>query len=231
MRTLVVTAVAAERDAAAAALGATPLPELPYDAVGTDSVVVAAAGAVGPVAAAVATSRLLTALTPAGAIDLVISAGIAGGFAGRAAIGDLVLANAVLFADLGALTDDGFADAATLGFAGGEALAPVSAGWVGRALTAAGLPVVNGTILTLATMTGTDAGAKALATAHPGAVAEAMEGYGVAWAAVEHGVPWAEVRAVSNTIGRRDRATWDIPAAFTALGKAIAAIAAQAAHR
>jgi futalosine hydrolase len=48
-----------------------------------------------------------------------------------------------------------------------------------------------------------------------------MEGYGVAWAATEEGVPWAEVRAISNLIGRRDRSAWDIPAAFAALGKAI----------
>jgi futalosine hydrolase len=74
-------------------------------------------------------------------------------------------------------------------------------------------------------MTGTDAGAAELAAAHPSAAAEAMEGYGVAWAATECGVPWAEIRAISNLIGRRDRSTWNIPAAFAALGRAISQVA------
>jgi futalosine hydrolase len=175
----------------------------------------------------VATSRLITALQRAGVpIELVVSAGIAGGFAGRAAVGDVVVASAVAFADLGATTDDGFLDLTGLGLTGGAPLTSPRAAEVGAALGAAGLRPGTGTILTLATMTGTDARAAALADANPGAVAEAMEGYGVAWAATEHGLPWAEVRAVSNLIGRRDRSAWDLPAAFGALGAAVAALAA-----
>ncbi len=207
MTVLVVTAVAAERDAAAARLGAVPDPSLPYGAVVAGDVIVAAGG-VGPVAAAVATSRLLSLISP----RVVISAGIAGGFSGRATIGEVVVAKTSTFADLGAGTDAGFLDLAGLGLSGG---APLSA----EALSLPGARV--GTILTVATMTGTDARAFALAAAHPDAVAEAMEGYGVAWAATEHGVPWAEVRTVSNLIGRRDPSTWNFPAAFDALGPAV----------
>lgn len=226
VRALVVTAVPAERDAAVRRLGeASPRPDLPYPAVGAGDVV-AAAGGVGPVAAAVATSRLLTAFEQAGRrVDLVVSAGLAGGFAGRAAIGDVVVAGTAAFADLGASTDDGFLDLAGLGLSGGAPLPSPDAGRVRAALAAAGLPVRTGTVLTLATMTGTDARGARLASAHPDAVAEAMEGYGVAWAAVEHGIPWVEVRAVSNLIGRRDRSAWDIPAAFASLGAAVAALA------
>jgi futalosine hydrolase len=146
-----------------------------------------------------------------------------------------VIARNAVFADLGAATDDGFLDLAGLGLTGGAPLA--------SSVTVAGLPtgdaagllagnaspvavegLVAGDVLTLATMTGTDARAAALAAAHPAAVAEAMEGYGVAWAAVEHGVPWAEVRAISNLIGRRDRSGWDIPAAFASLSAAVATV-------
>jgi futalosine hydrolase len=212
MRALVITAVAAERDAVTG--GRLSGAGLPYGAVTDGSVVVAAAGA-GPVAAAVACARLLPLVRP----ELVISAGIAGGFAGRAAIGDVVVASESLFADLGAATDEGFLSMADLGFSGGSALPSAAAAELARRLGAGCAPV-----LTLATMTGTDAGAATLAAAHPTAVAEAMEGYGVAWAASEVGVPWAEVRAISNLIGRRDRSTWNIPAAFAALGRAISLV-------
>jgi futalosine hydrolase len=206
---LVVTAVVAERDAALRDLGPASPADLPYGAVRAGDVVVAAGG-VGPVAAAVATSRLLT-LAP---FHLVISAGIAGGFAGRATIGDVVAAGTSVFADLGAATADGFLGLSGLGLTGGAPLtSPVA--------VPPELKAQVGTILTLATMTGTDVRGTALADAHPDALAEAMEGYGVAWAATEHGVPWLELRAVSNLIGRRDRSGWDIPTAFDALGRAV----------
>ncbi|NEE29228.1 futalosine hydrolase, partial [Streptomyces sp. SID7982] len=60
---------------------------------------------------------------------------------------------------------------------------------------------------------------------HPSAVAEAMEGFGVAEAAAAHGVPVLEVRAVSNAIGPRDRDAWRIPAALTALTSAFVRLA------
>jgi futalosine hydrolase len=226
---LVVTAVQAERDAVLRRLGSgRPGSGLPYGAVEAGAVV-AAAGGVGPVAAAVATSRLLDALVTAGRpVDLVVSAGIAGGFAGRVGIGDVVVAQTAHFADLGAATDGGFLDLAGLGLAGGEPLTSPRSDQVCAALAAGGLQPRAGGVLTLATMTGTDARAAALADAHRRALAEAMEGYGVAWAAVQHGLPWAEVRAISNLIGRRDRSRWDIPAAFAALSAAIAALAADA---
>ncbi|WP_461031047.1 phosphorylase family protein, partial [Streptomyces sparsus] len=59
---------------------------------------------------------------------------------------------------------------------------------------------------------------------HPGAVAEAMEGFGVAQAAAAQGVPVLEVRAVSNAVGPRDRAAWRIPDALDALAEAFGKI-------
>jgi futalosine hydrolase len=223
VRALVITAVAAERDAVTAA-GFAAAPDLPYGAV-TDGSVVVAAGGVGPVAAAVATTRLIAAVSP----EIVISAGLAGGFAGKAGIGNVVVATSALFGDLGAAAEEGFLHVTDLGFPGGQPLECAAAGEVAARL--APLGAVAGPILTLATMTGTEARAAALAAAHPDAVAEAMEGYGVAWAAAEHGLPWAEVRAVSNRIGKRDRSQWDFPAAFAALGKALALVTGAAPGR
>jgi futalosine hydrolase len=73
----------------------------------------------------------------------------------------------------------------------------------------------------VSTVTGTAATAAALRARYPDAVAEAMEGYGVASAAAIFGVPFAEVRAISNLVGPRDRASWRIPEALTALATAL----------
>ncbi len=52
-----------------------------------------------------------------------------------------------------------------------------------------------------------------------------MEGFGVAEAAVLHGLPVLEVRAVSNPVGPRDRAAWRIGDALAALSDAFGKIA------
>jgi futalosine hydrolase len=51
---------------------------------------------------------------------------------------------------------------------------------------------------------------------HPDALAEDMEGFAVALAAREALVPLAIVRGISNAVGERDRARWDLPAALAA---------------
>jgi futalosine hydrolase len=60
---------------------------------------------------------------------------------------------------------------------------------------------------------------------YPDAVAEGMEGFGVAVAAAAAGIPFAELRTISNPIGPRDRAAWRIPDALAALAAAGAALA------
>src|SRR5206468_3010364 len=64
-----------------------------------------------------------------------------------------------------------------------------------------GAPV--GTVLTVATVTGRAERAAALLAAHPAALAEGMEGFGVAAAAHRAGVRFGELRAVSNPVGPR----------------------------
>lgn len=189
------------------------------------------AGGVGPAAAAAATATVLTATARSGSdaagsalpamqadppYDLVLSAGIAGGFAGRADVGDLVLASELVAADLGADSDDGFLSLDRLGFGTTRlAAAPL-------ALTVDGLRL--GPVLTVSTATGTARRADELA-ARFDATAEAMEGFGVAEAARRYGVPVGELRGISNRVGRRDRDTWDVPAAFAALRRGVAGLA------
>lgn len=193
MRILVVTAVDAERDAI-------DLPDV-------------LAGGIGPAESAAATSIALA----DGGYDLVISAGIGGGFA-PLGVGDLAVASTVAFADLGVETPSGFETlpSATAHYDVTPKLAVELADRTGGHL---------GTIVTVATVTGTAATAEALLARYPDVVAESMEGAGVAAAAVRHGVAFAEIRAISNAVGPRDRAAWRVGDALAALGPAVRAAA------
>ncbi|MFI6848727.1 futalosine hydrolase [Kitasatospora sp. NBC_00085] len=221
-RLLVVVAVAAEAEAVLRGLGGAarslPLPggEL-HRAVHPSGVTVdVLAGGVGPAAAAAAASAALAAHR----YDAAVSAGIGGGFAPQAPVGATVLADAIVAADLGAETQDGFTDVTELGF-GTVRHTPAPAA---VALAAEALGAVTGTVLTVSTVTGSAGRAAALTARHPGAVAEAMEGFGVAEAAARHGVPAFELRTVSNPVGPRDRAAWRIGEALAALERAFAAL-------
>ncbi|MGY5128549.1 futalosine hydrolase [Streptomyces nigrescens] len=219
MRVLVVTAVAAERDAVCAAAGPCDGTTLPggYElrrAAGLPVAFEVLAAGVGPAAAAAGTATALTAAALTGQpYDLVVSAGIGGGFSPGAPLGSVVVADAIVAADLGAETPDGFVPVTELGF-GTVAHRPDPA--LVRAVAAAA-GAVAGTVVTVSTVTGSAARAAELAERHPGVLAEAMEGFGVAEAAAAHGVPVLEVRTVSNAVGPRDRAAWRIGDALAAL--------------
>ncbi|MET7428264.1 futalosine hydrolase [Streptomyces flaveolus] len=213
---LVATAVPVERDAVARALPAPaeevrlPGASLIRTATGWDLL----AAGVGPALAAATTAGALTAAALAGRpYGLVVSAGIGGGFPPGAPVGSLVVADAITVADLGAETADGFLPVTELGFGTITHRPPESLVRVVSAATGAR----TGTILTVSTVTGTAARAATLSDRHPGALAEGMEGFGVAEAAAAHGVPVLELRAVSNPVGPRDRAAWRIGDALAAL--------------
>jgi futalosine hydrolase len=193
---LVVTAVAAERDAVVAGIGG----RAEVHAVG-----------VGMAAAAAGTARLLA----VGDYDAVVCAGIGGGFAGRVEVGGVVVGTVSVAADLGADSPSGFLPIEELGFGTGALPAGLE------------LPVpgaVRGPVLTVSTVTGTAEGLARILDRYPDAVAEGMEGFGVATAAAQAGTPFAELRTVSNPVGPRDRAAWRIPQALAALTDAARAL-------
>ncbi|RVU21423.1 futalosine hydrolase [Streptomyces antnestii] len=207
-RVLIATAVPAERDAVAGGLSGAGAASPAVDVV---------AVGVGPAAAAAGTATALTTAALSGRpYGLVVSAGIGGGFQPDAPVGSVVVADALTAADLGAETPDGFLPVTELGFGTVTHLPPPSL--VRDVAAAAGAR--TGTVLTVSTVTGTAARAAQLLGRHPGAAAEAMEGFGVAEAAAAHGVPVLEIRAVSNAVGPRDRAAWRIGDALAALADA-----------
>ncbi|WP_093470962.1 futalosine hydrolase [Paenibacillus popilliae] len=200
-RILIVTSVPAERDAVLRGMGG-------------DARFNVIVGGVGTAAAAASTARELA----AGDYGTAVCVGIAGGFADRADVGSVVVASSIIAADLGAETPDGFCSVDKLGF--GSGYLSVDAGMAGRicqALQAIPLSACTGPVLTLSTVTGTVGTAAMLAQRVPGAAAEAMEGYGVAVAAGQFGLPACEIRSISNTVGPRDRTAWRIPEALKTL--------------
>ena len=207
-RVLVMTAVSGEREAVLRGLHN----DLRFE--------VLVAG-VGSVVAAVNTAKALATAD----YGFVISAGIGGGFSGRAEVGSLVVASEIVVADLGAETPEGFRSVDELGF--GFSRVETDASLVenfSAALLAAKIAVNIGPVLTVSTVTGTAARGAELAARIPGATAEAMEGYGVGFAALDRGLPVLELRAISNMVGPRERSTWRIKEALDVLEAASAVL-------
>ncbi|MGX1912537.1 futalosine hydrolase [Streptomyces phaeochromogenes] len=238
MRLLVATAVLVERDAVAAAFAPSTAREYTIPGATLSRVAPAEGGplvfdllaaGVGPAAAAAATAAALTAAAlneqtdeqASGPYDLVVSTGIGGGFQPEAPVGSLVLADEITAADLGAETADGFVPVTELGFGAVTHRPPESLVRAVADVTGAR----TGTVLTVNTVTGSAARAAELRRRHPRALAEAMEGFGVAEAAATHGAPVLELRAVSNPVGPRDRAAWRIGDALAALTGAFGKLA------
>lgn len=244
-RILIVTAVEAEREAVLRGLqagaGAQAGARFTVLAAGAGPAAAAAGAAVELAAgASLAAASAGTAPEPSAVAELsasagdsadarpyvlVVSAGIGGGFPGVAPVGSLVVATDLIAADLGAETAVGFAAAAELGFGNSRHKADEEiAGLFLQAAVRTGLPVCAGPILTVSTATGTAATAAERLGRTPAACAEAMEGYGVAEAAVRFGLPCVELRAISNEVGPRDRGAWRIGEALQALEKAFHSI-------
>lgn len=203
-RCLIVTAVDVERDAFERGLA-----ELPEELRASVTLLV------GGVTAAVAAATTAVALTRA-PYDIVLSAGIGGVFPEAGQLGDLLIAQRIIAADLGADGPEGFQSVEELGFG----TTVIDAVPLDGLKTVGGRDPVRGDVLTVSTGTGTAERAAWLRTRYPGAVGEAMEGYGVAVAAAQFGLPVAEVRAASNLVGPRDRSAWRIGEALNALAAA-----------
>ena len=165
---------------------------------------------VGKSGAAAATAARLA----QGGVRGVVSFGVAGAYPGEGlAIGDVVIATEIGVLDEGIETGERFVPFARAG------MTVPGAGWmtcdqslVGAAPRDAAFRVVLGRVATVSVC----AGSARLATerAASGAIAESMEGAAVAHAATLFGVPFAEVRGISNLCGPRDGARFELAAAL-----------------
>lgn len=158
---------------------------------------------VGPVEAALGTSRALAAQP----YRAVVNAGIAGGFRGRCGVGDAVVCVREDFVDLGLEGGGTFPlpDGLEL-----ERTVHVPDEMT-MAIRAGEVACILGRGITSAIVTATDARAELLATRY-GADVESMEGFAVLRAAERAGVPAIEIRGVSNVVGNRESSGWDFRA-------------------
>jgi futalosine hydrolase len=180
---------------------------------------------VGKANAAACTACLIRG-SPPNSLGCVVSIGIAGALPGQPelAIGDSVAATQSVFADEGVRTPDGFLTCEQLGFPlwGPETSNPQHAHHAAALREVlAGACTRAGVIATVSSCSGTDRAA-AEVVERTGAIAEGMEGAGVALVARRLGVHVGEVRAISNTTGDRPGQKWDIPAGLEELGAVFA---------
>jgi futalosine hydrolase len=154
----------------------------------------------------------------------VLNIGVAGALPGSGlSLGEILLSTRSVYADEGLLTPDAFIDCESMGFPlgpfAGNAI-PIHAPWL-PALSP--LAARAGPIATVSTCSGTDTLAESVAN-RTGALAEAMEGAAIGHVAARLGVPFAEIRAISNSTGNRSRQVWDMSAALGALARLGAAL-------
>jgi futalosine hydrolase len=191
-------------------------------------------GGLGPVNTAHALTRRFV---ERGLPSLVVQTGIAGAFAQAGVpVGAVVMATEEVYADTGVLAPDRWLGLDAIGIplvapsAGRPALFnvfPLDAALVARAarMTA---PAVHATgrFLTLSQVTGARAAADALYQRW-GGICESMEGAAAAHVCAIHGVPFLEVRGISNLLVDRDRASWRIDEAATAAQRVVATLLAR----
>ncbi len=147
----------------------------------------------------------------------VLQVGVGGAYVGSfLSVGMAMLADEDRHLDLGLRQPEGWADLEAIGFAlapaRGERAALGAAVPTDAALTAAvadatGLP--RGRFATLDAVTH-DVHFGAAVQARFDVSVESMEGAAAAQTAHRLGVPFAELRAISNVVGERDRAHWDL---------------------
>jgi futalosine hydrolase len=182
----------------------------------------------GSIAAAARTTALVARHAP----RLVVLAGIAGRFDERLAIGSAHAFRQVACFGIGAGTGVSFEPAAALGWPQwpGDPV-DVEAGIgdvincgpaVATASSAAGL------LVTACAASASEADVADRLRLFPTALAEDMEGYGVALACRLAGVPLAIVRGISNTAGDRDKRRWRITDALEAAAALAGTILASA---
>ncbi len=142
-----------------------------------------------------------------GKYDLVVNAGICGSFNRNLEIGSVVNVYEDVFSELGAEDDEKFLSISELGLNG---VCKITNATILNP-TIDKLPKVNG--ITVNTSHGNElAIQKVVDRLHP--IVESMEGAAFMYACQMEGVPFIQIRAVSNYVEKRNREAWDIPLAI-----------------
>jgi futalosine hydrolase len=155
--------------------------------------------------------------------SLVINFGIGGAYPSSGLRpGDIAVASQEFYADEGVSLKDGFHTLQTIGIPLMKVgrrryfnAFPLDAGLrreMAKAARSAGCRPAEGVFATVSTCTGTRKRAAELSKRFS-AICENMEGAAIAHICMLYGIPFVEVRGISNIVEERDTAKWDIPLA------------------
>jgi len=172
----------------------------------------------GLVAAAARTTQLIAMRRP----QRVILIGIAGALDQSLRVGSAVAFGSVVVDGIGVGFGDSFQSAAAMGWSQWHDPASASATPIGDRLD-----LSRGDGPALLSVCAASANARHAAVrrrAHPAAVAEDMEGFGVALACQLMRVPLWIVRGISNVAGNRDFKTWQVESALCQAARLVDAI-------
>src|SRR4051794_9216829 len=155
-----------------------------------------------------------------GGYDAALNLGVCGSFNPAMPPPSVVHVTSDMLAELGvedgprflSLTEIGLLEPDQFPFSGGRLLNDAPPPLAGLE----DLPSASG--ITVNTVHGADESIAAIRSRYPADV-ESMEGAAFMYACLIAGVPFAQVRAVSNRVERRNRATWDIAGAIEHLGR------------
>ena len=176
---------------------------------------------VGMVATAARVSRAIAQTR----YDLAINIGVCGAFDRALPLGAVVHVTSDRLSELGVEDGPAFVPADVIGLVPGDH-APFAGGrLVNTAPPAsavlAALPRVSG--ITVNTVHGDDTSIAAVVDRYHPQV-ESMEGAAFMYACLVAGIPFAQIRAVSNYVERRNRAVWKMSEAIDALGRTVTSI-------
>lgn len=214
---LVVVAAPAEARAVLAGLGGEPAPPAEWAAMPVGDGLELLLTGIGKANAAAGVALALSSRT----YGAVVNLGIAGALpvASPPGMGASIAATRSIYADEGlALPDGSFVGCSGMGFP----LGPFD-DWGVRASAElldrlAPLASVTAPVATVSTCSGTDELAHTVIE-RTWAVAEAMEGAAVGQVAARLGVPFLELRVISNSTGNREAQVWAIGPALRGLGE------------
>lgn len=137
--------------------------------------------------------------------SLVINVGIAGSFNAQFPVGSVVQVVSDRLVELGADDHDKFIPADEMGLIPKEKL------YFETGQRIDSIPIANG--MTVNRVHGSTGSIERVRSQFSPDV-ESMEGAAVAFVCQQFGIPWVQLRAISNLVEPRNRAAWDIPLAL-----------------
>jgi len=172
------------------------------------------------------TAQALTAILEGHKVNLVVQLGIAGAFPSSGLeVGDIAVATEEILGEFGVIDDSGWSNGEAIGIPLLDSVPPIynriplEKTVATKSLAAAQSlcekfdnQARTGSFLTVQNVTGTDEQAQVLDQRF-GALCENMEGAAAAQVCALYGVPFTEIRGISNRVEKRNLSKWDIPIA------------------